>query len=262
MLTIEAIERIKALTAARGPLLVASDLDGTLAPIVANASEARVPPGTLAVLDRIALRARVAVITGRDLNTARRMVPVEGVDVVGSHGLEASFDDPLIPGVDRVALSAALEQVEQQVITAVPSSFLHIERKAVSTAFHFRKAPDLEGPLRRALATLPEGLRLREGKMVLEVLPNANAGKGVALTALIRRYRAKSLLVLGDDATDVAMFEAALEASRKDGLHVLLVGVAGGRETPPRIVELADLVVNSPAEALEALETLARALGV
>jgi len=40
------------------------------------------------------------------------------------------------------------------------------------------------------------------------------------------------------------------------------VGVAGGRETPPRIVELADLVVNSPAEALEALETLARALGV
>ncbi|WP_322796354.1 trehalose-phosphatase [Tepidiforma sp.] len=262
MLTIEAIERVKALAAARGPLLVASDLDGTLAPIVANASEARVPAGTLAVLDRLAQKVRVAVVTGRDLNTARRMVPVEGVDVVGSHGLEASFDDPLIPGVDRVALSAALERVEQQVITAVPSSFLHIERKAVSTAFHYRKAPDLEGPLRAALATLPEGLRLRDGRMVLEVLPDAEAGKGVALTALVRRYRAKSLLAIGDDATDVAMFEAALELARKSGMHVLLIGVSGGKETPPRIVELADLVVGSPAEVLEVLETLARALGV
>ncbi len=262
MLTIEAIERVKALAAARGPLLVASDLDGTLAPIVANASEARVPPGTLAVLDRLAQRVRVAVITGRDLNTARRMVPVEGVEVVGSHGLEASFDDPLIPGVNRVALSAALEQVEQQVITAVPSSFLHIERKAVSTAFHYRKAPDLEGPLRAALATLPEGLRLREGRMVLEVLPNANAGKGIALKALVRRCRAKALLVAGDDATDVGMFEAALDLARGDGLHVLLLGVVSGRETPLRIEELADLVVNGPGEVLEVLETLARALGV
>ncbi len=262
MLTIEAIERVKALAAARGPLLVASDLDGTLAPIVANASEARVPPGTLAVLDRLAQRVRVAVITGRDLNTARRMVPVEGVEVVGSHGLEASFDDPLIPGVNRVALSAALEQVEQQVITAVPSSFLHIERKAVSTAFHYRKAPDLEGPLRAALATLPEGLRLREGRMVLEVLPNANAGKGIALKALVRRCRAKALLVAGDDATDVGMFEAALDLAKSDGLHVLLLGVVSGRETPPRIEELADLVVSGPGEVLEVLETLARALGV
>jgi trehalose 6-phosphate phosphatase len=262
MLTIEAIERIKELAAARGPLLVASDLDGTLAPIVANAAEARVPAGTLAVLDRLAHRAKVAVITGRDLNTARRMMPVEGVDVVGSHGLEASFDDPLIPGVNRVALSAALERVEQEVITAVPSSFLHIERKAVSTAFHYRRAPDLEKPLRAALARLPEGLRLREGRMVLEVLPNANAGKGIALTALVRRYRAKSLMAVGDDATDVAMFEAALELAREGGVHVLLLGVSGGKETPPRIPELSDLVVGSPTEVLEALETLARALGV
>jgi hypothetical protein len=60
----------------------------------------------------------------------------------------------------------------------------------------------------------------------------------------------------------VAMFEAALEAARGQGLHVLLVGVSGGKETPPQIPELADVVVGSPAEALEVLETLARAMGV
>ena len=262
MLTLDAIEQFKAVAAARGPLLIATDLDGTLAPIVAVASEARVPPGTLAVLDRLALAVKVAVITGRDLNTARRMVPVEGVVVVGSHGLEASFDDPLIPGVDRAALSGALERVEQQVISAVPSSFLHIERKAISTAFHYRTAPDLEPALRDALSTLPEGLRLREGRMVLEVLPDARGGKDVALSALCRQLHCKALLVLGDDDTDVGMFRAALSMARTDGMHVLLAGVAAGTETPPAITELADVIVRSPEEALEGLETIARALGV
>lgn len=262
MLTLDAIEQYRGLAQARGPLLVATDLDGTLAPIVAHASEARVPPGALAVLDRLTAAAKVAVITGRDLNTARRMVPVEGVVVVGSHGLEASFDDPLIPGVDRVALSAALERVEQQVISAVPSSFLHIERKAISTAFHYRAAPDLEPQLREALAALPEGLRLRDGRMVLEVIPDARGGKDVALTALARHLRCRAMLVMGDDATDVAMFRAAISLARDEGLHVVLAGVASGPETPPEIVELADVVLRSTEEALEGLEALARALGV
>lgn len=260
MLTLDAIEQFRALAGARGPLLIATDLDGTLAPIVEQPSLARVPAPTLAVLDRLAGRVRVAVITGRDLNTARRMVPVEGVVVVGSHGLEATFENDLLPGVDRVALSAALEGVEQRVITAAPGSFLHIERKAISTAFHFRRAPELEPDLREALAALPEGLRLREGRMVLEVLPDARGGKGLALTALAERYRAKTLLVMGDDASDVAMFRAALDLV-PGGAHVLLAGVAGGEETPPEVAELADVMLRSTDEALEALETLARALG-
>jgi trehalose 6-phosphate phosphatase len=261
MLTLAAIEQLRALASARGPLLLASDLDGTLAPIVERASDARVPAATLAVLERLSGAAKVAIITGRDLNTARRMVPVAEVIVVGSHGLEASFENTLLPGVDRVALSSALEQVEQRVISAVPSSFLHIERKAISTAFHYRKAPELEPQLRRELAELPEGLRLREGRMVLEVLPNARGGKDLALTALVNQYRAKALFVMGDDATDVGMFRSALDLG-KEGIHVLLAGVSGGDETPPEIVELSDVLLRSTDEALEALETIARALGV
>lgn len=261
MLTLAAIEQLRALANARGPLLVASDLDGTLAPIVRHASEARVPPPALAVLDRLSTTARVAIITGRDLNTARRMVPCENVIVIGSHGLEASVESALLPGVDRVALSAALEQVEQRVISSVPSAYLHVERKAISTAFHYRTTPELEGDLRKALDNLPEGLRLREGRMVLEVLPDARGGKDAALTAVANATKPRSLIALGDDETDAAMFRAALELG-KQGVHVLLVGVSGGNETPPEIAELADIMVRSTDEALEALETVARALGV
>ncbi|MGE5596745.1 MAG: trehalose-phosphatase [Hyphomicrobiales bacterium] len=260
MLSLAAIEQFRALAAARGPLLIASDLDGTLSPIVEHAAEARVPAGTLAVLDRLATVARVAVITGRDLNTARRMVPCEGVLVIGSHGLEPSFENELLPGVDRLALGSALERIEQKVISAVPSAYLHVERKAISTAFHYRLTPELEPQLRKVLSDLPPDLRLREGRMVLEVMPNQEGGKDRALLALARQFKVRSLLAMGDDETDALMFRAALELA-KENVHVLLAGVSGGAETPPEISELADVILRNTDEALEALETIARALG-
>src|SRR5262249_25659204 len=149
---------------------------------------------------------------------------------------------------------------EQRVVSAVPSVYLHVERKAISTAFHYRQTPELEQPLRNALNHLPEGLRLREGRMVLEVLPDAQGGKDVAFTALASMLRPRSVLAIGDDATDAAMFRAALQLA-KENVHVLLAGVSGGAETPPEIAELADVLLRSTDEALEALETVARAMG-
>lgn len=97
--------------------------------------------------------------------------------------------------------------------------------------------------------------------MVLEVLPNTETGKGPALTAVARHFRAKSILAMGDDATDAAMFRAARDFEA-EGVTVLLVGISGGEETPAEIVELADLMLGSIHEAREALEVIARALGV
>lgn len=259
MLSADETERLRAIAHARGPLLIATDLDGTLAPIVNEPVGARVPEPVLEVLERLTQRCRVAVITGRDLNTARRLVPCDNVTIVGSHGLEPSFDSPLLPGVDREKLAPALEAVEQRVISRVPGVYMHIERKAISTAFHFRKAPHLEEGLREALDPLPEELRIREGRMVLEVLPDAQGGKDRALTALVSHFKAKSLVVMGDDRTDVGMFEAAI-AERERGNSVLVCGVAGGTETPPGIRENADIMLDSTDHTREALEVIARAL--
>lgn len=249
----------RSLAMARGPLLVATDLDGTLAPIVDNASAAMVPEETLAALDRLAQVARVAVITGRDLNTARRLVPNEAIAMVGSHGLEGSFEHPLLPDVNRIELAPKLEAEEQRVISAVPAAFQGIERKAISVAFHFRNEPELGEEIRAALLPLAEGLRLREGRMVLEVLPDTEGGKDRALRALVNHFRAHALLAMGDDLTDVAMFRAALDF-RAAGETVVLAGVSGGDETPMEIAELADILLASTAEARELLEALATAL--
>jgi hypothetical protein len=98
--------------------------------------------------------------------------------------------------------------------------------------------------------------------MVLEVLPNAEGGKDLAFAALLQHFKARSALAMGDDDTDVAMFRAGVEARDRDGINVVLAGVSGGAETPPEIASLSDVFLRSTDEALEALETLARALGV
>ena len=223
---------------ARGPapLLVASDLDGTLAPIVPRPEDARVPPATLAALERLASVARVAIVTGRDLATARALAPVPGVEFAASHGHEASFAADAPPAPDP-ALDALTEAVEAR----FAGTALRVERKARSVAFHYRADPSLAGPLREALAELPAGLRLQPGRFVLEALP-AGGGKGAALAALAERHRPRSVLALGDDLTDVAMFEAA-RALRAGGAHTLAVAVAGGAETPPEVVAAAGVVV-------------------
>lgn len=231
--------RLQELAPGPAPLLLASDLDGTLAPIVPRPDEARVPPATLALLERLASVAHVAVVTGRDLAMARALVPVPGVEFVASHGHEASFDAPALraPALDEARLETLAKAVEAR----FTGTSLRVERKARSVAFHYRADPSLADPLREALSDLPEGFRLQPGRLVLEVLP-AGAGKGAAVEALAERFRPRSVLVLGDDLTDVAMFEAA-RALRDAGARTLSLAVEGGAETPPEVVAAADAVV-------------------
>ncbi len=245
--------RLRALARAPGPLLVASDLDGTLAPIVPRPEDARIPPATLAALGRLAGVARVAVVTGRDLATARALAPVAGLEFVASHGYEASFEAAALPTPDP-ALPARLEALARSVESRFAGTALRVERKARSVAFHYRADPALAGPLLAALAALPAGVRLQAGRLVLEALP-AGAGKDVALAALVERFRPRSVLALGDDLTDVAMLQAA-RALESKGAQALALAVAGGAETPAEVVAAAGAVVEQ-GQVVELLAFLA-----
>ena len=248
--------RLRELARGPRPLLVASDLDGTLASIVPRPEDARVPPATLAALERLAAVAHVAVVTGRDLATARALVPVSGVEFVASHGHEASFAASGLPAAGS-GRPVRIEALARDIEMRFAGTALGIERKARSVAFHYRADPSLEDALREALAQLPQGLRLQPGRLVLEVLPEG-AGKGAALAALAERFGPGSVLVLGDDLTDVAMFEAAA-ALRAGGANVLALAVEGGAETPPEVAAAGDLAVAQGAVA-GALALLADAL--
>ncbi len=229
---------IRELARGPAPLLIASDLDGTLAPIVPRPADARVPPATLAALARLTAVARVAVVTGRDLATARDLVPLPAVEFVASHGHEASFETPALPPPHDPSLRERLEAFAHSLEARYADTALVIERKARSVAFHYRGDPALAAALRASLRAAPAGARLQAGRFVFELLP-AGADKGAAMDALIERFAPRSLLALGDDLTDAAMLRAARRLRAK-GACVLALAVAGGAETPPDVIAAAD----------------------
>tara|TARA_B100001123_G_scaffold364284_1_gene422540 strand:+ start:18247 stop:19035 length:789 start_codon:yes stop_codon:yes gene_type:complete len=249
-------KRLREFADGSAPWLIATDLDGTLAPIALHPGDVQLGAATLETLRELSELAHVAIVTGRDLAAARALVPVNGVEFVASHGSEASFSAAALPAFAPVLLEP-LETFARKVETQFLGEALHVERKACSLAFHYRANPVLAQRLRVALQELPEGFCLQPGRRVLEVLP-VGGGKDTAVAALVERFRPGSVLALGDDLTDKAMFQA-VHALQIEGISVLALAVAGGQETPLEVVEAGDLLVTQP-EVTELLSFLAAAL--
>jgi trehalose 6-phosphate phosphatase len=216
------------------------DVDGTLAPIVEQPDEARVPEETRHELARLASRyALVACVSGRPGAEVERLVGVPGVAVVGEHGLE------LAPEASRWA---------DRIADFATGVDWPAERKPLSVSFHFRRADD-EAAARAYLtrveaAARAENLVPRWGRMVLEVRPPVEADKGTAVAALVGRAGVRRALYAGDDTTDVDAFAAL------DGLDLGVKVAVGSAEAPPALVAVADLVVEGTDGMLELLRKL------
>ncbi len=249
---------------------ILSDLDGTLAPIVARPELVQVPARARAALELIASRyALCAVVTGREPEDAREIVGLSGIAYAGNHGFEL-----LEPGAERAMPSPELEGKEDAAAgfladaayrDALAAAGVRIEDKGLIVALHWRGAED-EAAAERVAATVAEeakgrGLRTHLGRKVLEIRPPAAIDKGVATTGLLRRSGARNALFAGDDRTDLDAFRA-LAALRDAGEldAIVRVGVSSP-EGPPEIVAEADVVVDGTGELIELLEDLAGTAG-
>ena len=241
-------EALRPLTEAPERAAVFLDVDGTLAPIVERAEDARVPEGTARLIEDLAGRYRlVACVSGRAAEDARRLVGVEGIHYAGSHGAEL-----LEPGADAATILPAFADWADRVREFADRHRdlgARIEDKGPIVAFHWRGVDDEEAVKARLeqMAGEADGFVTHWGRKVLEIRPPVRVDKGQAVRELLRRSGAEVALYAGDDATDLDAFEAI-----GDGVRV---GVASD-EGPAEIVERADLVVDGPDGMLRVLETL------
>jgi trehalose 6-phosphate phosphatase len=223
-----------------GGAAVLLDIDGVLAPIVARPEDAVVPEETLAELRRLGGRyALVACISGRAEDDARRVLGVDGIRIVGEHGL----------GLDP----AAAEWAERLHAFASGVDW-PVERKPFSVSLHYRDADD-EAAARAFLEDVAtrardEGLAPRFGRKVLEVRPPVSADKGTAVRHLLSEHSLRRALYAGDDTTDLDAFDALSELEL--GVRVAVASAEG----PAGLRESADVVVESPEELLGVLRRL------
>jgi trehalose-phosphatase len=256
-------ERMPAWVAARaaaGDMLLALDFDGTLAPIVPHPEDAAILAAARNAIGALAARGdtRVAIVSGRALADVRARVGIPSIYYAGNHGLEIEG-----PGLRRVLEEAerarpALAECARRV-AALEREYagVFLEDKRLSLSLHYRNLPDPSdetGVVRRVheLCAGIEGVRLTDGKKIVEVRPDVDWDKGRAtvflLDSLLRDAPAAPVTFIGDDRTDEDAFRAL--GDRGEGVLVA---------DPPPAETAAVAYLRSPLEVADLLNDLARA---
>ena len=192
--------------AATAHLLVASDFDGTLAPIVSNPADARpLPAAAKALLALAGLPSTtVALVSGRALSTLRELSSMPPpVHLVGSHGAE--FDTGFAHDIDQELLDRIIAE-----LTAIAANRpgVTVEPKLASVALHVRNASAGDGSdaldAARAAARAWDA-EVTAGKAVLEFAV-ISTDKGEAIDIIRDRDGATAVVFFGDDVTDEKAF--------------------------------------------------------
>jgi trehalose-phosphatase len=214
-------------------LLLLLDYDGTLVEIAPRPDLAIPTPELLEVLTSLTSQkdVTVMVVSGRPLKELLDLLPIPGLNFVGSHGGEGRVADqhwvkPNTAGPagkpERWALDLASRLSEY--------SGWRLEQKPLGVALHYRNAPPDQVP--RLLSILKDWVQevvnsgpfeVIWGRKVLEVLPQG-VSKGALIRELLTSTGFSDLfpVYLGDDTTD----ESAFQALKGIGMTVK-VGTAG-----------------------------------
>jgi trehalose 6-phosphate phosphatase len=233
------------------------DYDGTLADFAPTPEHVDPDPGIIALLTRLVRhsRIRIAIISGRRLSQVQALLPVPGVFLAGTYGIELQTPEgEQINRIEYDAVRPALDDLKPQwshLIADREGFFL--EDKGWALALHARFADDSETErvlaAARSMATEvspSKRFRLLGGHKFLEIGPRL-AHKGQTVDYLLDRYPWPSALplYLGDDDKDEEAF-GVIKA--RGGIAVLVA-------QEPRDTK-ADCRLESPQAARHCLETL------
>lgn len=243
-----------------GHILLVSDYDGTLTPIVERPELAELPQGSQRLLQRLAHHRSftVGIISGRALSDLKSRVGLDGIVFAGNHGLEVEE-----PGLEFVTpLAEELRPLLRLLYLAVLGAMstikgVLVEDKGLTLSVHYRQVEDSQSPaVKSALESvvspaLSAGkVRITTGKKVYEVRPAVDWDKGKAIELLLEKHgsrgKAKALpIYLGDDLTDEDGFRAI---ERHRGISIFV-----GDETTSSV---APYFLRSPEEVAGFLERL------
>lgn len=232
------------------------DFDGTLTDIVDDPKDAQLSESMRALLETCSKSFKVSVISGRDRVDVKQRVGIESVFYSGCHGLEISGPGCFHFEVEEV--SKLLPRLEEATLL-LTSKFSHIsgvliERKRYSTALHYRMVTGVpeERVEREALEALRGfgELRIKLGKKVIEILPNVNWDKSLAVEKISEILaidpRLTVPIYIGDDTTDEDVFVAY----RRKGICM--------KVCDDEYLKNAHYALASPREVHRFLELLAR----
>ncbi|KYQ82631.1 trehalose phosphatase [Acinetobacter sp. NRRL B-65365] len=183
------------------------DIDGTLADFQLDPNDCFIPAKTLNTLEKIiSNKIPVVAVTGRDIDSARKLFESLDLPIAALHGLDIYLGKEKELHVSKNFLE--ISYIYNMLTKAcIPYPDLLIENKKSSIALHYRKAPALESIAKKIILESQQvfpNLKLIQGKFVYELIP-AQANKGLAIEEVLAHFNQHDLYIpvfIGDDVTD------------------------------------------------------------
>ncbi len=238
-----------------------TDLDGTISPIAPGPNLAAVLPDCRGALEQLSgLLPVVACLSGRSAAEAAALVRVPSIVYVGNHGLERWTSGRSERDHRAEASGPALTQVAKMVRPALEEGEM-LEIKGLSLTVHYRSHPHPSSARIRLLSVVEQAvrglaLRVREGRMIIEVLPDVAADKGTAARRLLLEASPGGAAYFGDDRTDLDAFFAVHQWGRETGCPALCIAV-DSTEAPASLLAEADYLAAGPDEVCRSLRWIA-----
>jgi trehalose 6-phosphate phosphatase len=236
------------------------DYDGTLADFTRTPDIIKPDPRLIDLVRRLVGKSalQVAIVSGRSLHDIQAFLPVAGLYLAGTYGIEV-----LTPSGERIqrddyaSVRPYLEKLKplwEEIIADRRGYYL--EDKGWSLALHARFAPENEA--RRVISTIQQTLneelitdeyRLIKQKKFLEVC-SARAHKGKTVSFLLNSFPLPGarLVYIGDDTNDGEAFETI---HAKGGVAIAVAQYFGYIRPGG-----GDYVLKSPKEVRRWLENL------
>ncbi len=236
------------------------DYDGTLADFAPNPDYIEPNPRVINLIGQLSSKTniRVAILSGRRFEHIRELLPIDGIFLAGTYGIELLTPDGEI--IQRAAyenIRPVLEKIKPQweFIIDTRNGF-YLEDKGWTLAIHARFATDeqAEQVITQAREVLDEKtlagtFRVLEGHRFLEIAPLLTSKKETVVY-LLTHYPLPNanLLYIGDDDKDEDAFPI-IHSHQGIAIKVLQPSQAS-RPTE------ADFFFESPSETLNWLEDL------
>ncbi|BCQ08042.1 putative glycosyl hydrolase [Mycobacterium heckeshornense] len=247
--------QIASVLVARQPVLIL-DFDGTVSAIVDDPATATLAKNVAESLKLLAEHCDVAMLSGRDVADLRSRVALSGIWYVGNHGLELTAPDGTHhQNEDAESAIDALEQAAVELSSRLTHiRGVSIEHKRFALAVHYRNAASEAS--RNVIATVHSigqryGLRIIQGRRVIELRPDIPWDKGKIVEWILRRIDGLDPMLpiyIGDDITGEDVFDAV----RHSGIGIIV------RQTEGRDHRsAARFALNDPRAVCEFIDRLA-----
>ena len=205
-------------------LCIFLDYDGTLAEFAETPDEIYPDPALIELLERLRNhpRLQVVIISGRRLSHIQALVPIPGIILAGTYGIEfIDLNGNRIERVDFKEIRPTLTRVKPLWFELIrPHQEFYLEDKGWSLALHAKYVDQAiaEETIQLAQSILDQIIipadlfRILGGFKFLEIAPKL-ANKGLAVGYFIARYPLDGALpiYIGDDDKDEEAFEVVLQ---------------------------------------------------